>query len=103
MAPHITEELWQRLHYKNKTVKRVLSIFDEKWPTYDLKIVEEEKITLVVQVNGKKRDIVEVNKNISQKEIEKLIFQRENVKKYLQGKKVKKIIFVPKRLINILV
>ena len=50
-----------------------------------------------------KRDIVEVNKNISQKEIEKLIFQRENVKKYLQGKKVKKIIFVPKRLINILV
>jgi leucyl-tRNA synthetase len=96
MAPHLAEELWQRLGHKN-------SIFKEKWPKYDEKLIKEDLVTLIIQINGKVRDKIEVESSISKEEAEKLALSLEKIKKWIEGKEIKKIIFVPKRLINIVV
>jgi len=96
LAPHIAEELWETLGHKN-------SIVLEKWPEPDQKLMKEEKITLIIQVNGKVRDKVEVDAGISEDEAKKLTISRENVKKWTQGKEIRKIIFVPRKLINIVI
>ncbi len=93
-APFISEELWEGLGHKN-------SIHKEKWPQYDQKLIKEEKFELVIQINGKVRDKVLVKSDISQKEAEEIVFHREKINKFIAGQKIKKIIFVPNRLINI--
>jgi leucyl-tRNA synthetase len=95
-APHITGELWKILNNKK-------SIFEQSWPEYDSKLILEETISLVVQVNGKLRDKIEVRAAISQKEAEELAFKSEKVQNWIAGKEVKKIIFLPKKLINIVI
>ena len=96
MAPHIAEEIWQRLGHKK-------SIFFEKWPKYDKKLIREEIITLIVQVNGKVRDKMEIDASVSEAEAKKLTLERGKVKKWIEGKEIKKIIFVPGKLINIVI
>ena len=93
LAPHISEELWQKLRHKK-------SIFFEKWPEYDKKLIVEERATLVIQINGKVRDKMEVAINISEEEAKKLTAEREKVKKWVEGKEIKKIIYVSGKLIN---
>ena len=95
-APYITEELWQRIGFKS-------SIFSEKWPKPDPKFLKDEKICLVIQVNGKIRDKIEVDFDISEERAKKLTLERERVKKTIGNKEVKKTIFVPGKLINIVV
>jgi leucyl-tRNA synthetase len=60
-------------------------------------------VTLIIQINGKVRDKIEVESSISKEEAEKLALSLEKIKKWIEGKEIKKIIFVPKRLINIVV
>ena len=96
-APHLTEEIWREV-LKNKK-----SIHLEKWPEYDPKLIEEDTFELIVQINGKVRDKFEVSTNISQKDAEILTLSREKVQTVLFGKIPRKIIFVPKRLINLVV
>ncbi|MDD5551865.1 MAG: class I tRNA ligase family protein, partial [Candidatus Pacebacteria bacterium] len=93
-APFITEKIWKDMGHKK-------SIFKQSWPKYDEKLIKEEKITLIVQVNGKMRDKLEVEKNLSQKEVEALTLGREKIKKYVARTKIKKVIFVPNKLINL--
>ncbi|MBI3046347.1 MAG: leucine--tRNA ligase [Candidatus Harrisonbacteria bacterium] len=95
-APHLAEELWQK--FGNET-----SIHLEKWPEYDEKLVMEEEFELLIQINGKLRDKVVAPKTISQEEAEKLALDRERVQDQLSKKKPKKVIFVPGRLINIVI
>ena len=95
-VPHITEELWSTFGHKS-------SIFNEDWPEYDPKLVKEEIFELVIQINGKVRDKVEVAQDISEEEAKKVVLAREKVKKWLKGKEAKKVIFVPNRLINLCV
>jgi leucyl-tRNA synthetase len=111
-APHITEELWFELQkvqsrrgHKVKKSDRLKfkSIHLELWPEFDPKLIEEETFTLIIQVNGKVRDQVEAKKGISQKEAEDLTFSREKIKLALANQKPKKVIFVPNRLINIVI
>ena len=94
-APFIAEELWKKLGHKE-------SIFSQPWPKYDKKLIEEKKITLIIQVNGKMRDKIEVEKNTPQEEIEALTLEREKIKKYIAGKKIKRTFFIKNKLINIL-
>jgi len=78
----------------------------EKWPKYNKKLIEEERIPLIVCINGKQRDEIDVEKNTSKKKVEQLTFKREKVKKYTSKKKIKKIIFIRREnylLINIVV
>ena len=110
MAPHISEELWSRLQSnRGSSIKsgqnlgHKKSIFLEKWPEYDPKLVKEEIVTLIIQVNGKVRDKIEVEVDIPEEEAKKLAFSREKVQKWIEGKEIKKIIFVPGKLINIVI
>ena len=96
LAPHLTQELWEELGNKDYVT------FAE-WPKYDPKLILDEKFTLVVQINGKVRDSFEVKAEISQAEAEKLALGREKVQGYLKGTKPKRVIFVPGRLINLVV
>jgi leucyl-tRNA synthetase len=95
-APHIAEEIWQQLGNKN-------SIFLEKWPQYDKKLIKDEEITLIIQVNGKVRDQIKMAADISEDEAKKLALESEKLKNYIGEKDVRKIIFVPNRLINFVI
>ena len=95
-APHLTEEMWAKLGNKKSTHL-------EGWPEFDPKLTEEGAFELVVQINGKARDKFEVPINITKEEAERLTLSREKVKLALENKKPQKIIFVPRRLINIVV
>ncbi|MBL7142256.1 MAG: leucine--tRNA ligase [Candidatus Pacebacteria bacterium] len=95
-APHITEELWGQLGNKD-------SIHKQSWPKYDKKLIKDDMITLVVQVNGRVRDKIEVEADISEEKAKELAISSQNVKKWVQNKEIKKVIFVPRRLINIVI
>ena len=103
-APHLAEELWQKcipacLAHNIKE----FSVHNQKWPQYKAKWTIRKTITLVLQVNGKVRDKVEVFSDISREKAENLALGREKIKRHIEGKKIKKIIFVPNKLVNIVV
>ena len=95
-APHLAEELWLSAGFKNLCCV-------QKWPKYNPKLIEEEKILLIVQINGRVRDKIEADFDINQKEAEKIVLKSEKIKNLLAGKKPVKIIFVQNRLINIVI
>ena len=95
-APHLSQYLWEQLGKKD-------FILDQKWPQYDSKFIQEETTELVIQVNGKVRDKIKVPADISEKEAKEKALASEKIKKYTEGKKIKKTIFVPGRLINLVV
>ena len=95
-APHLAEELWLSAGFKNLCCA-------QKWPKYNPKMIEEEKILLIVQINGKIRDKIEVDSGINQKEAEKLVLKSEKIKKLTEGREIKKIVFVPNKLVNIVI
>ena len=96
-APHITEEIW-RVILKNKK-----SIHLEAWPVYDPQYLQEEAIKLIVQINGKVRDVLEIQRDLPEAEVRKVVLESEKVKKYLEGQKIKKFIYLPNRLVNIVI
>jgi len=102
-APHLAEELWLQLgnHRQGGTSKE--SIFKQKWPEYDPELVKDETINLVVQVNGKLRDTVEVAADISEDEAKKVALESEKIQKWIKGKEVVKVIFVKGKLVNIVI
>ena len=122
-APHMAEELWQFLGnsiLRSKTrgseqfeimLKQGLksrnskfnSIHLHPWPKYDPKLATSEKVELVVQVNGKVRDRITVNRGIAKEDAQKLALELKNTQKYLSGKVPQKVIFVKGRLINFVV
>ena len=93
-APHLTEEIWERLGHEK-------SIHLKKWPSFDSKLAQDETITLPVSVNGKLRDTIEVAADISEKEALDLAKKSEKIQKWLEGKEIKKEIFVPGRMVNL--
>ncbi len=96
-APHIAEELWQGvLGHEN-------SIHLAPWPEYDPEKIKEKTFKLIVQINGKTRDLFEARVGISEEEAKALTLERENVKKWIRDNNdIKKIIFVPDKIINII-
>ncbi len=95
-APHLAEELWQRLGYD-------YSIHSQRWPEWDEALARDEEITLVVQVNGRLRDRITVPVSITEASAKKLARESQRVMAYLEGKKVAKEIYVPGKLLNIVV
>ena len=94
-APHLAEELWERLG-------NTRSVFDSGWPAYDEALARDETIQLAVQVNGKLRGTLTVDPAITQDEALALARAEAGVAKFLTGEIVK-VIFVPRRLLNIVV
>jgi leucyl-tRNA synthetase len=95
-APHISEELWEKLGHNE-------SIFREKWPEADEKYLVDMETNLVIQVDGKIRDTIKVSADISEEEVKKIALESEKIKKYLEEKDIKKIIFIKGKLLNIVI
>ena len=79
------------------------SIHNQKFPQWSEEFVAEEEFTLVIQVNGKVRDKVTAAVSISEEEVKELAFSQEKVKSRLEQSEVKKVIYIPRRLLNIVV
>jgi len=75
-APHMAEELWQKLGHDK-------SIFLEKWPEYDKKMIQDQKITFIIQVNGKLRDSIETDASISEEEAKKLAISSKKIENWI--------------------
>jgi leucyl-tRNA synthetase len=95
-SPHICEELWQRLGEEEL-------IAHAEWPSWDPELAQDETITIVVQVNGKKRDELQVTRDTDKDELERLALASENAQKFLEGREPDRVIVVPTRLVNIVV
>ena len=93
-APHIAEELWERMGNRE-------SVHLESFPTYDEELAKVKEITLIVQVNGKVRDRIVAEAVIGIDEMKRLALDSVNVQKHLEGKEVLKIVPVPGKLVNI--
>ena len=95
-APHLAEELWVERGYG-------YSVHQQRWPEVDAAATVEDTVTLIVQVNGKVRDRLSVPENLSEAEATELALAAQNVQQHAAGKTPKKVIYVPGRLINIVV
>ena len=95
-TPHLTEELWQQTGHD-------YSIHNQPWPVWDEELARDEEITLVIQVNGKLRDRVTVPASTTEVEAKQKAEESTRVKPYLAGREVIKRIYVPGRLVNLVV
>jgi leucyl-tRNA synthetase len=92
----VTEELWHRLGHEE-------SVHLQSWPEADPALLVEESVTMVVQVNGKVRDRVEVSPGISEEEAIEAALAAQRVKVWVEGKEVRKVIARQPKLVNIVV
>jgi len=95
-APHLAEEMWQKLGHQE-------SILKAGWPKYEAKFLREEIITLVIQVNGKMRSKVEVSSDITEDKLKELVLADEKLKPWIKDKPIKNFILVPQKLVNIVI
>jgi leucyl-tRNA synthetase len=94
MAPYVTEEMWRALGHKN-------SVHLEPWPKFDPNLVRDETVTVVVQVNGKVRDRLQVGVGAPEAEVRELALKSEAVMRHLAGKTPQKIIYVKDKMLSI--
>ena len=94
IAPHLAEELWNRLGHTT-------SISYEQWPTYDETFLVDDEVEIVIQVMGRVRSKVSVAKDISKDELEKLAINDAKIQEWIEGKTIRKVIVVPGKLVNI--
>jgi len=95
-APHITEELWQQLGHED-------TIHIDHWPKWDDKYLQSDVMTIIVQVNGKLRAKLEVATDASEENVKQLALDNDNVKTFIGDKKPAKVIYVPGRLISVVI
>jgi len=95
-TPHLAQELWERMGFKED-----LSRYP--WPRWEEESLKEEEFILVIQVNGKVRDRMRVPVGWDRKRIEEEALRQEKVKKYLAGKKPKRLIYVPQKILNLVI
>ena len=95
-APHLAEELWERRGYGG-------SVHLQAWPTWDEALTVEERVNLVIQINGKVRDQIEVARGLSEEQVRPLVLERPKVQAAMDGRQVRKLIYVPDRLVNLVI
>ena len=93
-APHLAEEMWARLGHETLIVK-------ESWPVGDPSLAKENTITIAVQINGKMRGTIEVERDLDKDKVIEIALSLDNVAKQLANTEPKKIIVVPNRIVNI--
>ena len=87
-------------HFASECISKNKIKIEKAWPLYDEKIIIEENINFVVQINGKKRGLIETYKDINEENLIELVLKDNALKKYLEGKKIKRKIFIKSKLIN---
>ena len=92
VVPHFANECLEIMNTKNIT-----------WPEYDVSILKDDTINVVIQINGKKRGIVQTKSNINEEKLFKLIQNDEKITKYLTQKKIKRKIYIKDKLLNIII
>ena len=95
-APHLAEEIWHDLGHAD-------SVFAQPWPAYDFALTKDEFVTIAVQVNGKLRASIDLSPDLPEKDVQDRALATENVQKFTDGKEIARVIFVPGKLINIVV
>ena len=95
-TPHFCDDLWEEMGNKGY-------LFNEAWPTFKEELTISSDVVIAVQVNGKVRGTVEVERGTSKEIVEKLALEIENVKKHIEGKTLVKVIVVPEKIVNIVV
>jgi leucyl-tRNA synthetase len=95
-APHVCEELWQQLGHND-------GITNQAWPVFNPTYLEEKTISIPVQVNGKVRAEIVINRDATQEAVEMLAHQQENVEKFIGEREIKKTIYVSNKLLNFVV
>ncbi|MCM8757524.1 MAG: leucine--tRNA ligase [Candidatus Omnitrophica bacterium] len=95
-CPHIASEMWQRLGFKK-------DLFKESWPRFDPFLLKEEKITYIIQINGKLRSKIEVDVNINEEQLKEIVLSDPKVKRWIQDRPLKRFIHVPRRLVNLVI
>jgi leucyl-tRNA synthetase len=94
LAPHITEELWERLG-------KPYSIHLQSWPRYDAELASDDEVEVVVQVNGKVRDRIRLPAGIAEDEARAAVMALPRVREQVDGKEPRRVIYVPDKLVNI--
>ncbi len=95
-TPHVAEELWTMIGKEG-------SVFDINWPKYDEKALVQDEVQIIVQVNGKLRDKISMDANISKGDMEKIALDSEKVQSAIEGKNIVKVVAIPKKLVNIVI
>ncbi|EHO20266.1 hypothetical protein HMPREF9466_01025 [Fusobacterium necrophorum subsp. funduliforme 1_1_36S] len=95
-VPHFCEELWE-------SIGETGYVSDQEWPVYDEKYITTDDVVMAIQVNGKMRGSIEVERGTSKEEIETLALSVPNVMKHMEGKALIKVIVVPNKIVNIVV
>ena len=96
MAPHVAEELWEQ-------TGRAYSVHRQSWPEWDPDLAADEVVTLVVQVNGRVRDKIEVAADVTEDRARELALSSRRVQAHVEGKEVARLVYVPGRLVNVVV
>ena len=94
VAPHITEEMWEGAGFEGR-------LYQTTWPECDEEKTVDSVVEVPVQVNGKLRSVIKINKGATSEEVEKIALDDEEVKKFVDGKEIVKKIYVPERIFTI--
>jgi leucyl-tRNA synthetase len=100
-APHIASELWQKLNSKFDDARG--DITEQSWPTYDERLLVEDEVEIVIQINGKLRDRIKMPMVATEEELKTAALASPNIQERIAGKAVRNVIIVPKKLVNIVV
>jgi len=101
-APHLCEELYAFLKSKTRLLNKS-SIFDEKYPQYDENLAKTEKVRIIIQINGKLKEKMEVERGLSEAKIKEIVFALPKIATKIETAKIKKIIYIKNRLFNIVI
>ena len=93
IVPHIVLECFEKNQFKS----------DKIWPSYDENLLNEENVKFVIQINGKKRGLIETKSETSEKELFEKILKDKSIIKYIENQKIQKKIFVPNKLLNLII
>ncbi len=94
ITPHVAEELWEKLGYKN-------TVSYEAWPAYDEAKLIDDEVEIVIQINGKVKAKLFVPSDATKEKLEQIAMDDDKVKEQIDGKTVRKVITVPGKLVNI--
>jgi len=95
-TPHFTEELWQITGHSEK-------LMDSGWPEYDKRYLEADNFTLVIQINGRVRARIDMEKGKTEEQIKEIVFADNQVNKWIEGKEIKKFIYIKDKIVSIFV
>lgn len=96
IAPHLAEECWSLLGHAE-------SLAYHPWPTYEEKYCEQNEISLAIQINGKVRTVINISKELTEEKVMELVLENPQISKRLQDKKILKKIYVPGKIVNIII